>query len=76
MSCHLSFALSQYSPKGQVGEDGDGQEDGGDSTADVCDEGEDGGLHTTDHIVSAQVLGGKRINEGNLWENVYQTKKM
>ncbi len=44
--CHLSYGL-QYSPKGQVGEEGDRQEDGRDSTANVSDEGEDGGLETT-----------------------------
>lgn len=34
------------SPKGQVCEEGDRQEDGGDSTANICDKGEDGGVET------------------------------
>lgn len=44
------------SPKGQVGEEGDGQEDGRDSTANKCDKGEDGGLQTAGHRLSEEVL--------------------
>lgn len=41
--CKIQFYLS---PKGQVSEQGDSQEDGRDSTANVGDKGEDGGLET------------------------------
>lgn len=46
----------KISPKGQVGEQGDGQEDGGDPTANVGDEGEDGGLHSVGDGLSGDVL--------------------
>lgn len=45
--CYLFYG-SQCSPKGQVGEDGDRQEDGRDSTANICDKGKDGVLEATD----------------------------
>lgn len=48
--------MKKTSPKGQVGEEGDGQEDGGDSAADVGDEGEDGGLRTAGDGLSGEVL--------------------
>lgn len=44
------------SPKGQVGEKGDGQEDGRDSAANKCDKGEYGGLQTVGHGLSEEVL--------------------
>lgn len=44
------------SPKGQVCEEGDSQEDGRDSTTDVCDVCEDGGLETAGYGLSGEVL--------------------
>lgn len=48
--------MLDISPEGQVGEEGDGQENGRDSTADVGDEGEDGGLHAAGDGLSGDVL--------------------
>lgn len=52
----MAACLIDISPEGQVGEEGDGQEDGRDSTADVGDEGEDGGLHTAGDGLPEDVL--------------------
>lgn len=51
--CKIQFYLS---PKGQVSEEGDSQEDGRDSTADVGDKGEDGGLETAGYGLPGEVL--------------------
>lgn len=53
--CYLFYG-SQCSPKGQVGEDGDRQEDGRDSTANICDKSKDGVLEATDQRLSGEVL--------------------
>ena len=53
--CSL-FCGSQYSPEGQVSEEGDRQEDSRNSTADVCDETKDGGLETTGRGLSGEIL--------------------
>lgn len=50
------WCVVYVSPKGQVGEESDRQEDGRDSTANKCDKGEDGGLQTADQRLSEEVL--------------------
>lgn len=42
--------------EGQVGEESDGKEDGGESTADVRYESEDGALHFVSNPISRDVL--------------------
>lgn len=60
------------SPKGQVGEEGDRQEDGRDSTANIRDEGKDGGLESTGYSLSGEVLWEKIlkdiIKQKDAWE--------
>lgn len=51
--CKIQFYLS---PKRQVSEEGDSQEDGRDSTADVGDKGEDGGVETAGYGLPGEVL--------------------
>lgn len=42
--------------KGQVGQEGDSQEDGGNPTSNITDEGEDGALHFVSNSSSGDVL--------------------
>lgn len=45
-----------YSPERQIGEEGDGEEDGGQATADVRDVGEDVGLQAVRYRLSGEIL--------------------
>lgn len=45
-----------YSLKGQVGEEGDGKEDGRNPTSNVSNEGEDGSLNLVSNSTSGDVL--------------------
>lgn len=53
------FLCPYLSPESQVGEEGEGQEDGRDSTADVGDKGEDGGVQLVADGLPGEVLEGR-----------------
>lgn len=63
---HHMLCVVYVSPKGQVGEEGDRQEDGRDSTANKCDKGEDGGLQTAGHRLSEEVLQSVLVIQNNI----------
>lgn len=64
--------LCSDSPKGQVGEQSDREEDGGDTTADVGDVGEDCGLEMIGYARSGDVLGEK--NTKNMFYTLNNSK--
>lgn len=63
---YSGMSTAEISPKGQVCEEGDREEDGRDSTSNVCDKSKDGGLDTAGYRLSGEVLwgdGGKQNRE-------------
>lgn len=65
------MSVVEISPKGQICEKGDREEDGRDSTSNICDKSKDGGLDTTSYGLSGEVLWGA---EGSKTEKLKQSE--